>query len=159
MADGDDTEGPAGGTQVQVSMIAQYVKDLSFENPNAPASLQKMQAGKPDVSVNVTVNAKRLGDDGYEVSLKITTESKVDKELAFIAELDYAALWGVRNVPEDQMQPLLLVECPRLMFPFARRILADAIRDGGFPPIMLDPIDFAGLYRQAQQNEKPEKLN
>ena len=159
MADGDNIEGLASGTQVQVSMIAQYVKDLSFENPNAPASLQKMQQGKPDVSVNVTVNAKRLGDDGYEVSLKVTTESKVDGDVAFIAELDYAALWGVRNVPEDQMQPLLLVECPRLMFPFARRILADAIRDGGFPPIMLDPIDFAGLYRQAQQNEKPEKLN
>ena len=149
----------AGQTGVQIAMIAQYVKDLSFENPNAPAALQEMQNAKPDVSVNVNVNAKRIGDEGYEVSLKLSAEAKADDKVAFIIELDYCAIWGVRNLPEDQIQPLLLVECPRLMFPFARRILADAVRDGGFPPVLLDPIDFGGLYQQAQAQTEGQQPN
>jgi preprotein translocase subunit SecB len=138
-------------TNMQFSMITQYVKDLSFENPRAPDSLQKMAAGKPDIKISVNINAKKMGEEGYEVALSLSATAKVEKETMFIAELNYGALFGVRNVPEDQLQPLLLIECPRLMFPYARRIFADAVRDGGFPPIMLDPIDFTALFQQQQQ--------
>jgi preprotein translocase subunit SecB len=99
----------------------------------------------------VNINAKKMGDEGYEVSLSISATAKVEKETMFIAELNYGGLFGLRNVPDDQLQPLLLIECPRLMFPYARRIFADAVRDGGFPPIMLDPIDFTALYQQQQK--------
>jgi preprotein translocase subunit SecB len=132
----------------QFSMISQYVKDLSFENPRAPESLQKMQGNNPDIKISVNINARKIGEEGYEVALMLSATAKVDKETMFIAELNYGALFGIRNVAEDQLQPLLLVECPRLMFPFARRIFADAVRDGGFPPVMLDPIDFLALYQQ-----------
>lgn len=136
--------------QVQLVLIAQYLKDLSFENPNAPTILQELQQTKPQVNVNVNVNAQRIGQEGYEVVLALTTEAKVEDKVAFIVELEYAALWGIRGVTDEQLQPVLLVECPRLMFPFARGILADAIREGGFPQVLLDPIDFAGLLRQQQ---------
>ena len=92
---------------------------------------------------------------GFEVDLELSATAKLEKETMFIAELNYGALFGVRNVAEDQLQPLLLIECPRLMFPYARRVFADAIRDGGFPPVMLDPIDFAALYRQQQEGVDP----
>jgi preprotein translocase subunit SecB len=144
-----DPDNPSAN--MQFSMITQYVKDLSFENPRAPDSLQKMQAGKPDIKISVNINAKKMGEEGYEVALSLSATAKVEKETMFIAELNYGALFGVRNVPEDQLQPLLLIECPRLMFPYARRIFADAVRDGGFPPIMLDPIDFTALFQQQQQ--------
>jgi preprotein translocase subunit SecB len=145
--------GSAGLDQgnMQFSIISQYVKDLSFENPRAPDSIQKMQAGKPDIKISVNINAKKMGEEGYEVSLSISATAKVEKETMFIAELNYGGLFGLRNVPDDQLQPLLLIECPRLMFPYARRIFADAVRDGGFPPIMLDPIDFTALYQQQQK--------
>lgn len=163
MASSDSTP-PQDGTQIEggngeaastagihFSMITQYVKDLSFENPRAPDSLQKMQAGKPDIKIGVNINAKKMGKDGFEVSLSLTATAKVEKETMFITELNYGALFAIRNVTQEQLQPLLLIECPRLMFPYARRVFADAIRDGGFPPIMLDPIDFAALYQQQQQ--------
>ncbi len=143
--------GGAAGQSVAFSMISQYVKDLSFENPRAPDSLQKMQGSNPDIKISVNINAKKMGEEGYEVALSLSATAKVEKETMFIAELNYGALFGVRNVPDEQLQPLLLIECPRMMFPYARRVFADAIRDGGFPPIMLDPIDFAALYNQQQQ--------
>ena len=136
---------------IQFSIISQYVKDLSFENPRAPDSIQKMQSSKPDIKISVNINAKKMGEEGYEVSLSISATAKVEKETMFIAELNYGGLFGLRNVPDDQLQPLLLIECPLLMFPYARRIFADAVRDGGFPPIMLDPIDFTALYQQQQK--------
>lgn len=145
-----DENGEAAGQSMSFSMITQYVKDLSFENPRAPDSLQKMQGAKPDIKISVNINAKKMGKDGYEVALSLSATAKVEKETMFIAELNYGALFGVRNVPDEQLQPLLLIECPRMMFPYARRIFGDAIRDGGFPPIMLDPIDFAALYQQQQ---------
>ncbi len=144
--------------QVQLALIAQYLKDMSFENPNAPAVLQEIQQNKPNVNVNVNVNAQKIGQDGYEVVLSLATEAKIGDKVAFIAEIDYAALWGIRGVTDEQLQPVLLVECPRLMFPFARAILADAIREGGFPQVLLDPIDFAGLFRQ-QQTAPDQTIN
>ena len=133
-------------TGPQIGLLAQYVKDLSFENPNAPASLQSNE--RPQIDVTINVNARRVGDEGYEVELKTSVTAKQGDKNAFIVELLYAGLFGIRNLAEENVEPFLLIECPRLIFPFARRIIADATRDGGFPPLMLDPVDFAYLYQQ-----------
>jgi preprotein translocase subunit SecB len=135
----------------QVAILAQYTKDMSFENPNAPASLQAQ--GQPQIEVNVNVNAKAVGENVYEVELKMgATAKQQDGQTSFIVELLYAGLFGLRNIPEEALEPFLVVEAPRMLFPFARRIMADATRDGGFPPLMLEPIDFATLYL-AQRGE------
>jgi len=133
----------------QVGVIAQYVKDLSFENPNAPMIYQ--QQAQPRIDVQFNIGSTTVGEDIYEVILKIEAKAMVDDQTAFAIELSYAGLFGIRNVPDDQMQPFLLAEAPRLLFPFARRIVADATRDGNFPPLMLEPIDFAALYLSQQQ--------
>ncbi len=143
---GDGTD-PAAG-QPQVSILTQYVKDFSFENPNAPTSLQ--MTTQPRIEINVNVNAKRAGDDLYEVELKIEAKATNDGTAAFVVDLLYCGLFGLRNLPEDALEPFLVVEAPRILFPFARRIVADATRDGGFPPLMLEPIDFGSLYMQQQ---------
>ncbi len=141
-------EGAANGadTMPQVGMISQYVKDLSFENPNAPAVYQ-WQA-QPQIEVQFNIGAGAVGEDVHEVSLKIEVTATADGNTAFAVELLYAGLFAIRNVPQEQLQPFLLAEAPRLLFPFARRVVADAIRDGGFPPLVLDPIDFGSLYMQ-----------
>ena len=133
----------------QVGILTQYVKDLSFENPGAPGSLQA--EGAPRIEINVNVNARRAGDDVYEVELKIDARAMNDDAVAFVVELLYAGLFALKNIPEEALEPFLVVEAPRILFPFARRIIADATRDGGFPPLMLEPIDFGSLY-MAQQN-------
>ena len=139
-------------TAPQIALISQYVKDLSFENPNAPACYQWQD--QPQIDVQFNIGADKVGDEVLEVSLKIEVKAVAPQGTAFAVELLYAALFGMRNVPEDQVQPFMLAEAPRLVFPFARRVLADAIRDGGFPPLLLDPIDFGALYlQQAQQME------
>ncbi len=145
----------------QVNILAQYVKDMSFENPHAPLSLQQ-SAGQPQIDINVNVGAKKQdGAEGiFEVELKLeakATQGEGDAaKTAFIAELLYGGVFALKNVPEEHLELFLVVEAPRLLFPFARKILADATRDGGFPPLMLDPIDFAQLYfaRQAQMQEQ-----
>ncbi len=134
----------------QVAILTQYIKDMSFENPNAPASLQSQE--QPRIDVNVSVNAKRAGDNVFEVELKINAKASAGDATTFLIDLLYAGLFGLSNVPEEALEPFLLIEAPRIIFPFARRIIADAVRDGGFPPLMLDPIDFASLY-MAQQNQ------
>ncbi len=147
------TDGAATGAidenAPQVGIIAQYTKDMSFENPNAPTSFQEMANGKPQIDVNVNVNAKKLSEDSYEVELKLSASANNDGKIAFVAELVYAGLFGVRNVPEENMQALLLVQAPTILFPFARRVIADATRDGGYPPLLLEPIDFGMLYQQS----------
>jgi len=130
----------------QVSIITQYVKDLSFENPGAPNSLQ--MGGQPRIDVNVGVNARKAAENVYEVELKITAKADVDGTATFLVDLLYAGLFGLQNVPEEALEPFCIIEAPRILFPFARRIIADAVRDGGFPPLMLEPIDFGGLYLQ-----------
>ena len=145
LANGEDTA-PA------VAMISQYVKDLSFENPNAPAVFQWQ--GQPQIDVQFNIGANQVADEAHEVVLKIDVKATAADKTAFQVELAYAGLFGIRNVPDDQLQPFLLAEGPRLIFPFARRVLADAVRDGGFPPLMLEPIDFGALYmQQAAANE------
>jgi preprotein translocase subunit SecB len=136
----------------QVAILTQYVKDLSFENPNAPASLQSQE--QPRIDVNVSVNAKRAADNVFEVELKINAKAVAGNDTAFVIDLLYAGLFGLQNVPEEALQPFLLIEAPRIIFPFARRIVADSVRDGGFPPLMLDPIDFASLYMAQAQGQQ-----
>jgi preprotein translocase subunit SecB len=137
-------------TTPQIALISQYVKDLSFENPNAPAVYQWQE--QPQIDVQFNIGAERVGDEVLEIALKIEVKAVAPQGTAFAVELLYAALFGMRNIPEDQIQPFMLAEAPRLVFPFARRVLADAVRDGGFPPLLLEPIDFGALYmQQAEQ--------
>ena len=142
MPNGADT-GPA------IGMISQYVKDLSFENPNAPASFRVAQS-QPQIDVQFNIGTQPVADGVHESSIKIDISSRHDEGQAFLIDLTYAGLFGVRNVPDDQVQAFMLAEAPRIMFPFARRVIADAVRDGGFPPLMLEPIDFHGLFLQQQ---------
>jgi preprotein translocase subunit SecB len=135
----------------QVGVLAQYVKDLSFENPNAPRSLQQLTQAQPQIEVNVNVNARKLGDDVYEVDLKIEVGAKQGTDIAFMVDLLYGGLFGVRNLPEDNLEAFLVVSAPTLLFPYARRVISDATRDGGFPPLLLEPVDFAALYMQQRQ--------
>ena len=147
LANGEDTS-PA------IGLISQYVKDLSVENPNAPESYQWTEA--PDMNVDFNIAARSLAPDVHEIELKINVTSKGSQGTAFIVELSYGALIGMRNVTDEQAHPFLFAEGPRLVFPFARRVIADAVRDAGYPPLLLEPIDFHGLYLaqlQAQQGE------
>ena len=139
MANGADTAPVAG-------LISQYVKDLSFENPGAPGVYQGQVAPKVDIQFNIA--SGQVGEELYEVVLKIEVRSTIEDQVAFLVDLSYAGLFALRNVPEDQLQPFLLAEAPRIIFPFARRIVADAVRDGNFPPLLLEPLDFGALYMQ-----------
>lgn len=151
LANGADTA-PA------IGLITQYVKDLSFENPNAPTVYQ--WEGQPNIDVQFNISAQSAAEDVHEVVLKISVKATHANGTCFAVELDYAALFGMRNVPDDQAHPFLFAEAPRLAFPFARRVLADAVRDGGFAPLLLDPIDFGALYlQQAQALAKQEGVN
>lgn len=147
----------------QVGVIAQYITDLSFESPNAPTVFKTMTENKPSIDVNVGVNAKKVSDESYEVELKTTVNAKHGDENAFMIELVYTGLFGIRNLPEEALQPFLLIQAPTILFPFSRRIVADASRDGGFPPLLLEPIDFNALYQhsaaqaQAQKDAEKEK--
>lgn len=128
----------------------QYTKDLSFENPKAPNALEQNQQ-RPEIAVRVDVRAQPVQDTRFEVVLQLNVDAKVGEDAVFVLELTYAGVFQLLNIPKDSLQPLLLVECPRLLFPFARRIVADTTRDGGFPPLMIDPIDFVALYRRRQE--------
>jgi preprotein translocase subunit SecB len=138
----------------QIGILSQYVKDLSFENPNAPAVYQWQ--GQPQIDVQFNIGAYKLGDEVHEVAVKVEVTARSEDRTAFQVELVYAGLFAMRNVPEEQIQPFLLAEAPRLLFPFARRIVADTVQDGGFPPLMLDPIDFGALYMQRAAQAQAE---
>jgi preprotein translocase subunit SecB len=137
------------GTAQQLIVNGQYIKDLSFENPRAPQSLTQ-QSLTPAVEINVDVKASALGPDTYEVVLSVNANAKVDAGPLFLLELVYGAIVTVRNVPQAALAPIVLVEVPRLMFPFARNIIANTTRDGGYPPLMINPIDFSELLRREQ---------
>jgi len=139
--------GGSGGEAVpKISVRTQYIKDFSFENPAAPQSLSDT-AGTPKIQVNVDVEAKPMGQDHYEVFLRINANGTREESTIFVVELVYAGLFALENFPKDRLEAMCLVECPRILFPFARRVIADATREGGFPPLLLDPIDFGRLYR------------
>ena len=134
-------------TPPKMNVLAQFVRDISFENILAQKGVQGEV--QPDVQVQVNLDAKkRSAENQYEVviKLKIDSKSKSAGEQLFLLEMDYAGVFNIENVPEEQLHPYLLIECPRILFPFARRIVADATRDGGYPPLLLDMVDFAGIY-------------
>lgn len=133
-------------TQVQIGLGAQYIKDFSFENPNAPQIFNLLQTA-PQLSMDVDVRSRGVGEAMFEAVLKIKVESKLGDKTAFIAELAYAGLFGLPDqLPEEQIKMFLLVEAPRLLFPFARAIIANAVRDAGYPNLVLQPVDFMSLY-------------
>ena len=133
----------------QLSVLAQYVKDFSFENPNAPQSL--MPGQQPQISIQINVEARPLGETDVEVSLRLEGKAEHEQNLLFAFELTFAGVFRVQNVPQESLNAVVLIECPRLLFPFAREIVANAVRNGGFPPLLLDPFDFVALYRQKME--------
>lgn len=137
------------------SIRAQYIKDLSFESPNAPHSL--FSQTQPELKVSVDIKAQKLQDDVFESVLKFNIRSKAEGTTLFLAELEYGGVFQISNVPDDMLEPLLMVDCAFLLFPFARRVLAYAVLDGGFPPLMLEPIDFSSLYMQNLQARGQQK--
>ncbi len=163
MAKKEETENQAEAEdqpQVEMRILAQYVRDLSFENILSQKGLE----GEVDPSMSVAVNLdarKRTADNTFEVLLKLNVKSdnKVNDQPLFLLELDYAGVFYIDGVPEDQMHPFLLIECPRMLFPFARRIVSDMTRDGGFPPVNLDNIDFVQLYRNEILRRQAEQKN
>lgn len=138
---------PGAQAGPQIRVLGQYIKDMSFENPDP---LSALRGGKPSpgIDLSIDVQARRAPGDAYEVDLNIVVKAQREKSVAFLCELKYAGLFQFVNVPADAIEPLLLVEAPRMLFPFARRIVAEATRDGGFPPLYVDPIDFMGLYQR-----------
>jgi preprotein translocase subunit SecB len=142
-----DTNGNGAGGPPSLNALVQYLKDFSFENPNAPNSLGP-QENSPDISIQVNVNAKQLAATDFEVSLTLDAKAGDGPGLLFKLDLEYAGVFRLQNIPQDQVHPIIMIECPRLLFPFVRQIVADATRHGGFPPLYIDPIDFVGLYQQ-----------
>ena len=141
----------------QVSILAQYIKDLSVENPSSPQVFSWQVQPSLDVQFNIAVNG--AAESIHEVILKIDVTARSENGVHFVVDLSYAGLFGLRNLPEEALQPFLLIEAPRLLFPFARQIIAEAVSSTGFPPLLLDPIDFAGPYMaqlQQQQGSRGE---
>lgn len=134
-------------TGAQLNVLGQYIKDLSFESPAAPEVLQTPPPN-PQLQVTVNVNVAAKSEENYEVVLNIEVHAKGDTGVIYNVELFYAGMFRLRGVPQNMLQPVLFIDCPAILFPFVRRVLADVTRDGGFPPLMLDPIDFGRLYAQ-----------
>lgn len=142
-----NTPQPQPGAAPSMKILGQYLKDLSFENPNAPQSMN-IQNGAPDINISVNVNARNLAPTDFEVELHLEAKATHENKPVFVADLLYAGVFRLENIPQEALHALVLVECPRMLFPFARQVLADATRNGGFPPLMLDPIDFMGMYQR-----------
>ncbi len=157
-----DIDAGAGAPETQtgaeapgIRILAQFVRDLSFENPRAPDALRG-GAAQPQIELGVEMNARSREDGFFEVDLKLSAKAQRDDGPLFVVELLYGGVFQITGVPAEEIEPVLLIECPRFMFPFARRIIADVTSDGGFPPFLLDPIDFAGVYqaRKAQTDQQ-----
>jgi len=146
--------GPQPQAMPQIGVLAQYVKDLSFENPNAPRSMAP-SGQPPTINIQVNVDAAPMTGSDYEVTLRLEGKAESSNTLLFSFELVFAAVFRIQNVPQESVQPVVLIECPRLLFPFAREIIATAVRNGGFPPLLLDPVDFVTLYRQRLAAAQP----
>ncbi|KPF42896.1 protein-export chaperone SecB [Rhizobium sp. G187] len=142
-----------GTTSPSLNILAQYIKDFSFENPGAPRSLQARDKA-PAININVNVNANPLSDNDFDVVLTLSAEAKDGDKVVFVTELVYGGVFRITGFPQEHMLPVLFIECPRLLFPFARQIIADASRNGGFPPLMIDPIDFAQMFAQRVAEEQ-----
>jgi preprotein translocase subunit SecB len=152
MADPTETgnSNPAAGPPLQVRVVGQYIKDLSFENPN----VRKLIDGpgeKPTLRVEVNVNATKMTERAFESVIEFKAQASNQAGVIYDLELTYAGLFEIQSIPEQALEPFLLINCPALLFPFLRRLVADLTREGGFPPLLLDPIDFAGLFMQKKQ--------
>lgn len=150
-----EANGAATEAKVEPSLniLAQYIKDLSFESPGAPMSLRPREKA-PAISINVNVNANPIAQDDFDVVLTLNAKASDDKDVLFNVELVYGGVFRIQGIPQEHVLPLLFIECPRLLFPFARQIIADATRNGGFPPLMVDPIDFAQMFQQRMAEEQ-----
>jgi preprotein translocase subunit SecB len=148
-----------GGPQPQMAMpqigiLTQFVKDLSFENPHAPRSLAP-SSQQPTVGIQINVDAAPMSETDFEVTLRLEAKAEVQGMVLYNLELVFAGVFRIINVPADSLQPFVMIECPRLLFPFAREIIATAVRNGGFQPLLLNPIDFVELYRQRVASQAP----
>ena len=152
---GGEAESTAQSAPPQLNVVAQYIKDFSFENPNAPRSMAAGQ--QPQINIQINVNANPLSDTDIEVVLKLEGKAEANDNLLFGFDLQYAGVFRIQNVPPDAMNAVVLIECPRLLFPFAREIIANTVRNGGFPPLLLDPVDFVALYRQRMAELQPSE--
>ena len=143
---GGPTAAPPPTGQPQLNVLAQYIKDLSFENPNAPRILSAN--AQPQINIQINVQANPVSATDFEVELKLEGKAEAPTGVMFSFELTFAGVFRLQNIPQQQMHAVVLIECPRLLFPFAREIVATTVRNGGFPPLLLDPIDFVQLYQQ-----------
>jgi preprotein translocase subunit SecB len=134
-------------------VLAQYIKDFSFENPNAPHSLNPGQ--QPTINLQINVNANPMPSNDVEVELKLDGKAETAGAVMFSFELTFAGVFRIQNVPQESLHPLVMIECPRLLFPFAREIVASMVRSGGFPQFLIEPIDFVALYRQRMEQTPP----
>lgn len=142
---------PQPGQVPQIAVLGQFVKDLSFENPGVNAQLGQ---AKPQVQVQIEVQVRPINAEQFEVGLRIMIDAKAGETAVYVVELVYAGVFQLRGLPQEAQQPFLMIEAPRMLFPFARRIIADATRDGGYQPLMLDPIDFAALFRAQMERQR-----
>jgi preprotein translocase subunit SecB len=149
----DNPQAAGNGTPPQINVLAQYVKDLSFESPGAPMSLQNRQTN-PGINVSVNVNANPLSQTEFDVVLSLTAKAGTEAAPMFHMELTYGGVFRLAGFPQEHMLPLLFIECPRILFPFARQIIAECTRNGGFPPLLIDPIDFNGMFQQRMAEEQ-----
>lgn len=151
-------QGAAAAQMPQAHLLAHFVRDLSFENVGAVEGTPAK--GTPDIKVTVNLDANHTGEDRYQVNMKLNAKAVTGGSTRFVVELDYTGIFALQNVPETHVHPMTFIECPRQIFPFARRVISDVTRDGGYPPLLLDTIDFATLYRQKleqlrQQQQQP----
>jgi len=155
------SEENSGAPQVKMSVLAQFVRDMSFENMVAQKGIASADV-QPDIQVQVSLDArKRAQEFQYDIvtKFKVTSKNKVNDETLFLIELDYGGIFHVEGVPDEQLHPFLLIECQRLLFPFVRRIISDVTRDGGFPPLNIDTVDFLALYRNEIARRQASELN
>ena len=148
---------PEAGAPPQLNVLAQYTKDLSFENPNAPSSLQQQQQ-QPQINIQINVSANNIAQNEFEVTLHVDGKAENSGKVLFSFDLAYAGVFRIVNVPQENLHPLVMIECPRLLFPFAREIVGNSVRNGGFPPLMIDPVDFVSLYRQKLAEQQPQAV-
>ncbi len=157
----EETEETATAEQAspRLQIVRQYIRDLSFEN--VAAQKNTGNPGQPEITVQVNLDARKGQENQYEVILKLTIAAKAEEEAVFMLELDYAGIFVIENVPDEQLHPFLMIECPRMLFPYVRRIVTDVTSDGGFPPLNVDNIDFVQLYRAelARQAAESKKVN
>lgn len=144
------SERPAAAPAIQAQVIGQYIKDLSFENPNVGKLLAE-PGEAPGLTLEVNVQAQRMGPDVYESAIELTALAANPTSSIYVLEIVYAGLFKLQNIPPQALEPFLLINCPSLIFPFLRRLAADITREGGYPPLLLDPIDFSALYMRRQQ--------